>query len=57
MKKKYAIITDIHGNIEGLKSVLADIKTKEVDDIYCLGDTIDIGPNSKECIDKLNANK
>lgn len=53
MKKKYAIITDIHGNIEGLKSVLDDIKTKDVDEIYCLGDTIGIGPNSKECIDKL----
>ena len=53
MKKRYAIITDIHGNIEGLNAVLDDIKTKDIDDIYCLGDTIDIGPNSKECIDIL----
>lgn len=53
MKKRYAIITDIHGNIEGLNAVLDDIKIKDVDDIFCLGDVIDIGPNSKECIDKL----
>lgn len=53
MKKRYAIITDIHGNIEGLNAILDDIKTKNMDDIFCLGDTIDIGPNSRECIDKL----
>lgn len=53
MKKRFAIITDIHGNIEGLNAVLYDIKTKKVDDIFCLGDVIDIGPNSKECVDKL----
>ena len=53
MKKKYAVITDIHGNIEGLNAVLNDIRSKETDEIICLGDTIDIGPNSKECIDIL----
>lgn len=53
MKKRYAIITDIHGNLEGLNAILDDIKTKDIDDIFCLGDTIDIGSNSKECIDKL----
>lgn len=53
MKKRYAIITDIHGNIEALNAILDDIKTRDVDDIFCLGDVISIGPNSKECIDKL----
>ena len=53
MKKRYAIITDIHGNIEALNAILDDIKTRDVDDIFCLGDVINIGPNSKECIDKL----
>lgn len=56
MKKRYAIITDIHGNIEALNEILKDIKYKNVDDIYCLGDIIDIGPNSKECINKLIKN-
>lgn len=53
MKRKYAIITDIHGNMEGLNAILDDIKTKDVDDIFCLGDVINLGTNSKECIDKL----
>ena len=53
MMKRLAIITDIHGNIEGLNAILKDIENKNIDEIICLGDTIDIGPNSKECIDKL----
>ena len=56
MRKRYAVITDIHGNIEALTAILNDIKEKNVDDIFCIGDTIDIGPNSKECIDKLIEN-
>lgn len=35
---------------------MEDIKTKNIDEIICLGDTIDIGPNSKECIDLLIEN-
>lgn len=32
---------------------MKDIKTQDVDEMICLGDSIDIGPNSKECIDLL----
>lgn len=53
MKKRIALISDIHGNLEALESILEDIKTQDIDDIICLGDSIDIGPNSKECIDLL----
>ncbi len=56
MKKRIALISDIHGNLEALESILEDIKTKNIDEIICLGDTIDIGPNSKECIDLLIGN-
>ena len=37
---KIAIISDIHGNLEALKSVLNDIKNRNIDKIYCLGDII-----------------
>ena len=57
MKKRYAIITDIHGNKEALESILDDIKKQNIDETYCLGDTIGIGPESKECIDILIKNK
>src|SRR5574344_2607157 len=53
MKKRIALISDIHGNLEALESILEDIKKQEIDEIICLGDTIDIGPNSKECVDLL----
>ncbi|TWU67067.1 MULTISPECIES: metallophosphoesterase family protein [Crateriforma] len=48
---KRALISDIHGNLEGLQAVLADIETVGVDEIYCLGDIIGYGPNPCECLD------
>ena len=46
-----AIISDIHGNLEALEAVLADIKGLGIDDIYCLGDVVGYGPNPRECVD------
>lgn len=46
-----AIISDIHGNLEALEAVLADIAQQNVNEIYCLGDIIGYGPNPRECID------
>ncbi|MDA1015123.1 MAG: metallophosphoesterase family protein [Planctomycetota bacterium] len=48
-----AIISDIHGNLEALESVLADIKSRNIDEIYCLGDIVGYGPNPRECIDRV----
>lgn len=49
-----ALISDIHGNIEALDAVLADIKSlKDVDSIYCLGDIVGYGPNPRDCIDRV----
>ncbi len=48
---KRAIISDIHGNIEALTAVLADIKSQNIDRICCLGDVIGYGPDPRECID------
>jgi predicted phosphodiesterase len=47
----YAIISDIHGNLEALEAVLADIASKNITRIICLGDVIGYGPNPRECID------
>jgi len=46
-----AIISDIHGNLEALTAVLADIESRGVSRIYCLGDVVGYGPNPRECID------
>lgn len=37
---KIAIISDIHGNLEALTSVLDDIKERNINRIFCLGDII-----------------
>ena len=46
---KRAIISDIHGNLEALQAVLADIDQQKVDSITCLGDIVGYGPNPCEC--------
>lgn len=50
---KIAIFSDIHGNEQALKSILNDIKLKNIEKIYCLGDVIAIGPSPKECLDLI----
>ncbi len=46
-----AVISDIHGNAEALRAVLADIETRNVDRIICLGDIVGYGPEPLECVD------
>ena len=50
-----AIVSDIHGNIEALETVLADIEKQNIDEIVCLGDIVGYGPNPKECMDRASA--
>ena len=52
-----ALISDIHGNLEALEVVLADIKAQEISEVYCLGDIIGYGPNPRECIDLVMESK
>jgi len=47
----FAVISDIHSNLEALTTVLADIKKRGIKTIYCLGDVVGYGPNPKECLD------
>ena len=53
---KIAIISDIHANLEALKSTLEDIKKRKVDKIICLGDIIAKGVHPKECIELIKEN-
>ena len=36
---KIAIISDVHGNITALNTVLKDIKKRNINKIFCLGDS------------------
>lgn len=48
---KIAIISDIHGNLPALEAVLADIKARGIERIYCLGDLVGKGPDSAAVVD------
>jgi len=54
---KRAILSDIHGNLEALQAVLADIQGQRVDEIVCLGDIVGYGPNPGECVDEASSFK
>jgi predicted phosphodiesterase len=47
----FAVISDIHSNLEALTTVLNDIDSRGIKTIYCLGDVIGYGPNPRECLD------
>lgn len=53
MKKKYAILADIHGNMEALDVVLQDAKKEGVAAYVCVGDIVGYNTNPAECLDRV----
>ncbi|MEY2905903.1 MAG: hypothetical protein RLZZ408_374 [Verrucomicrobiota bacterium] len=49
----FAIISDIHGNIDALEAVLADITEFPVRGILCLGDIVGYGPEPGACVKRV----
>jgi len=43
------VISDVHANYRGLKAVID--KFHNVDEIWCLGDTVEYGPSPSKCIE------
>lgn len=50
---KIAIISDIHGNITALNAVLEDIKKRNINKIFCLGDCVTKCTHPDLVIDKV----
>jgi len=48
---KYAIVSDIHGNIESLDRALSLVDDDEI--VLCLGDIVGYGPNPNECVKRI----
>lgn len=46
----YAIISDVHGNLEALRSVLVALREERADRVLCLGDLVGYGANPNEVI-------
>ena len=49
----FAVISDMHSNIEALTTVLADIENRGIKTIYCLGDVIGYAANPRQCLDLI----
>jgi len=49
----FAIISDIHANLDALDAVLADIETFPVRGTLCLGDIVGYGPEPASCVQRV----
>ncbi len=48
---RYAILADIHSNLEALTSALEVLKNKNIDEYICLGDVVGYGADPAGCLD------
>jgi predicted phosphodiesterase len=49
---RFALISDIHGNLPALEAVLEEIEREDIDEILCLGD-VAVGPQPGESLDRV----
>lgn len=49
---KYAILSDVHANLEALRAVLDDAEPR-ADGVLCLGDTVGYGADPEACVELL----
>ncbi len=49
----FAIISDIHSNLEALRAVFDDLEKRGAEKVYCLGDIVGYGPQPGECLDLI----
>ena len=55
---KYALLADIHSNLEALTAVLEDIDRRGIiEELWILGDIVGYGPDPGECIELLRSRK
>jgi predicted phosphodiesterase len=53
---RYAILSDVHANLQAWKAVLLDIRGSGIDRIVCLGDIVGYGPAPAEVLKSLYVN-
>jgi len=49
----YAVLSDVHANLEALEAVLRDADKRNIEDILFLGDAVGYGPDPNECLELL----
>jgi diadenosine tetraphosphatase ApaH/serine/threonine PP2A family protein phosphatase len=50
---RFAILSDIHANLEAFEAVLADARDNKCTDFVCLGDVVGYNANPHECVARL----
>ena len=53
--RRFALYSDIHGNVAALDAVLADIDRSSVGERYCLGDLVGYGPEPSAVVARVRA--
>lgn len=52
---KYAVISDVHANLQALEAVLKDAASQGVEKIVCLGDVVGYGPLPAETLRRVRS--
>jgi diadenosine tetraphosphatase ApaH/serine/threonine PP2A family protein phosphatase len=52
---RIAILSDVHGNRHALEAVLADVRTRGADELWCLGDLVGYGADPDACVALVTA--
>jgi predicted phosphodiesterase len=52
---RVAVVSDIHGNINALEAVLAELESEKPDELWCLGDLVGYGARPNECCAVIEA--
>lgn len=52
---RYAIVSDLHANLQAFEAVLTDLSAQKADRVICLGDAIGYGPQPAEVLSLVHA--
>lgn len=50
---KYAILADIHSNLEALNAVIDNCSNDSIDEYLCLGDIVGYGADPEKCVNLI----
>jgi predicted phosphodiesterase len=50
---RFAVLSDIHSNLEALEAVLADARAQACTEFVCLGDVVGYNANPSECVARI----
>lgn len=51
LERPIAVVSDLHGNLEALEAIREDLSHRGIQDVVCLGDVVNYGPDPEACLD------